>query len=95
MEVVAKRVKDFDDLNNPGEFLWSLGSDKSTPSRMLFVCPCGCGSHAGIAVKAESSGGPVWSWNGDLDHPTVTPSIRKLDGCEWHGFLTDGKFKSC
>lgn len=31
-----------------------------------------------------------WSWDGDVDHPTLQPSINCLD-C-WHGFIEKGVF---
>ena len=93
--IKANRKRGFDELSEPGDFMWSLGFSDSKPSRMLFVCPCGCGDKAGIAVKPESGGGPVWSFDGNLDSPTVTPSIRRIDNCQWHGYLTGGYFREC
>ena len=55
---------------------------------MHFVCPCGCGSVLGVEF-------PPWTWNGDRERPTVTPSIQHMNGCKWHGFLTDGEFREC
>lgn len=55
-----------------------------------FQCPCGCGSVLGV-----SFGPGRWSWNGSRERPTVTPSILHMDGCRWHGYLTDGEFREC
>lgn len=94
--VKANRKTDYDALESPGDFIWSHRSDApNLPSRMLFLCPCGCGAHAGIAVRPESGGGPVWQWDGDFENPTITPSIRRIGGCEWHGYLTGGYFREC
>lgn len=89
--VKANRVDCFDDMKNPGDFVWSPWP----PSRILAVCPCGCGDMFGAAVKAETGGGPVWQWDGNAEAPTLTPSLRRLDGCKWHGFLTAGEFREC
>lgn len=36
--------------------------------------------------------GPCWQWNGSLEAPTLTPSIRTwTEGREWHGWLREGK----
>lgn len=35
---------------------------------------------------------PSWKWNGDIDRPTLLPSIHATG--HWHGYLTDGYFKS-
>lgn len=45
----------------------TLGTDKT----LLFWCP-GCDEAHGIPVDASRG----WTWNGDLDKPTVTPSIH-------------------
>lgn len=52
-----------------------------------FVCPCGCGQLSTIPIKDD--------WNGDLERPTLIPSILRKSGCGWHGFLTNGIFMEC
>lgn len=91
MEVIANRVNDFDELKNPGDFRWA-GVDTAVIGRMTFVCPCGCGAICGVVLKPTVLTG--WEWNGDLDKPTLTPSININRG-HWHGYLTDGVFRSC
>lgn len=39
---------------------------------LVFHCP-GCKRDHPIRVKAPQ--GPVWSWDGNLDAPTVSPSL--------------------
>jgi len=97
-----KRVTNFYDCNDPGDGLWSgTASNPDGPTAYLtFRCPCGCGIRAGIRVARDPAAPEKepWSWNGDLEKPTTTPSIRifDVDGKEhWHGYLTDGVFKSC
>lgn len=89
------------ELKEPGDFRWSGG-------HMTFVCPCGCGGICGITVKPDVPSG--WNWNGDLDRPTTSPSIRVFPSrnqtpggadpdytpCKgWHGYLTNGVFEAC
>ena len=96
-DVRFNRVACYEELREPGDGFWT-GSEQPnvSPGRLMFLCPCGCGSIAGIRVAGEYR----WEWNGDLDKPTATPSIRIAGGrgggaeC-WHGYLTDGVFKSC
>ena len=38
--------------------------------RIAFRCN-GCGHHHGVPV----SGDTAWEWNGDVDNPTISPSI--------------------
>lgn len=93
MEVTANRAEadSIDGLKKPGDFYWTGMSDGKI-GRMMFVCPCGCGDICGIVLKPVAPTG--WEWNGDLDKPTVTPSILINRG-HWHGYLTDGVFRSC
>lgn len=53
-----------------------LGRKTYAPSsgRIMFKCP-GCDNAHGIPVDGSRG----WSWNGDGDKPTVTPSIL----CTW------------
>jgi len=88
-EVKATKVEAFENMKSPGDFMWHF--NEGIPDRMTFACPCGCGAFGGVLVKGEHA----WGWNGDLEKPTTTPSIRFVGGCNWHGYLTDGIFTSC
>lgn len=62
---------------------------------LLIDCP-GCRDSHLITVRAEGQSRPVWTWNGSLDAPTVTPSLL----CEpddpanrCHSFITDGRIQ--
>jgi len=73
----------------PGEFQML---DRNTG--IVYGCPCGCGE-PGVIPFPTSGQKPTWDWNGDVDKPSVAPSIRRLTGCRWHGFLTAGTWKPC
>jgi hypothetical protein len=37
---------------------------------------------------------PHWQRTGDtFDAMTLTPSIQRLGGCRWHGYITNGEAK--
>lgn len=64
-----------------------------------FNCP-GCGRHH--AIRVGNSDGPSWSFNGDMDKPTFSPSILDRialtgggyrNGC--HFFIRDGEIQFC
>lgn len=39
----------------------------------------------------ECAAGPqAWKWNGDVERPSLQPSIRCVGGWGWHGYITDG-----
>ena len=70
-------------------------------NRVMFWCP-GCdGAHA---VRVGEGTGPFWTWNGDADRPTFSPSVLvryagadadKPGGCPsvCHSFVTDGRIQ--
>lgn len=63
-----------------------------------FRCPCGCDQVGGIAFAGD---GPVWSWDGNLDAPTCSPSVgfygmnSHEQGHHWHGYLVAGNWEGC
>ncbi len=63
-----------------GKYLW-------------FTCPCGCGRLHCIPAKRN---GNTYGWDfaGTAEVPTLTPSIQITTGCRWHGFLTNGQWKT-
>lgn len=100
----ATLVTDMDD-QPPGAFEFYTAREQADAG-ILFMCPCGCGSMFGVAVNpaGASDGEPVWSWDGNRETPTLTPSILVYQMAEgtgerigehWHGFLTAGEFRSC
>jgi hypothetical protein len=73
----------------PGDAKWFANGSVQTAG-LNFVCPCGCGQVAGVSVEPGR-----WQWDGNRERPTITPSIQIMDGCRWHGFLTNGVFQRC
>lgn len=66
---------------------------------LMFVCPgCvvtegpgGTGLHM-LTVNSETKS-PSWTWNGDLEAPTLSPSILNKAPFRCHSFLEDGIFR--
>lgn len=55
-----------------------LASNGTAPGRRVhFRCP-GCDDVHGVVVDAPDS----WSWNGDLERPTFSPSVN-VGGVQW------------
>lgn len=90
-----KFVQDIDgDGLAPGSAEWAvMYSGPSKVAGLLFICPCGCGSLGFLSIRKIDEH-PSWVWNGDREKPTMTPSIQKTTPCRWHGYLTDGVFRS-
>lgn len=65
--------------------------------RLTYGCPrtgkpCG-GIMIGHPDKPERS--PSWKWDGNVEAPTLEPSINCTGGCGWHGYLQQGEFREC
>lgn len=96
MEVKANHKADFDACQEPGDFYLTPPNEHDGGARRLsFLCPCGYASLCGIRVRDDGQNRDgAWGWNLDEEKPTCTPSIR-INGEHWHGYLTDGVFRSC
>jgi len=74
--------------------------DDAPPTGLLHSCPCGCGLLGSVAFRrlTPDAPGPLWSWDGNKETPTISPSIgfyghnKISDGYHWHGFLQAGFF---
>lgn len=79
---------------------------KPVPERhgigIVFDCPCGrCDEYNRVAVCFENplDGKPprqdrrsLWRRQGEtFETLTLHPSIRRVGGCGWHGFVTNGE----
>lgn len=101
---VGERGNEWD--GPPGSFRWSQDSEHGYRT-LWFKLPNG--AHGMIAIaplplgvqKADKEGvlrPAVWSWDGNVEEPTLQPSIRHGQPGQswyWHGFLTRGFFKGC
>lgn len=67
---------------------------------LLFECP-GCGCLHAVHTEQPNGNGAKWSWNKNLDKPTISPSIlvkwntdgsNKLDKI-CHSFVRDGNIQ--
>ncbi len=66
---------------------------------LTFDCPCGCNERCYTPFANPFDGGPpvepnrpCWHRTGEtFDTMTLTPSILRVGGCGWHGFITNGE----
>ena len=76
-------------------------AERELPFTHAHYCPA-CETSHDYAVEAPFRNGAQWTFNGDLDKPTFTPSMR----IEWgmggdqpnkicHYFVTDGRIAYC
>lgn len=72
-----------------------LVETKDLPGRWNWWCP-GCQSLHIVITEKQPTPGPVWSWNGRLEKPTIRPSILTSGGSDnrqCHVFITDGQIE--
>ena len=68
-------------LDGPVALLRDWRADRSG-QRLYLWCP-GCEDVHVVCVKhPEGEAGPCWEWDGNLDAPTISPSI-KVEGVQW------------
>jgi hypothetical protein len=96
-------VDDLREAQQPGHFkFYRFGDepDDIPPAGLNYWCPCGCGNLYGIAFRHRKQDvkRATWTWDGDYNNPTCTPSIQSYAADpeskelvkHWHGFLTAG-----
>ena len=111
-EADAHLVPNYDAIKKPGDFAyyvkygWEVDVEYGMEPPfvgMIYNCPCGCGSRGSLPfIKYREPDNPKWGWDGNVETPTLKPSIRHSVGDgkggmieHWHGFLTNGRFVSC
>lgn len=55
----------------------------------IFDCP-GCGYGHGFKTQGD---GPCWTFNGDMEKPTISPSLLVTGQYKCHSFIRDGQIQ--
>jgi hypothetical protein len=95
--IKATQVNSFEELhtNIPGQYYLPINSDKEIKA-IIMNCP-GCGKTGGMTVYKPNTPkppSPSWEMNGEGENITLKPSINCVGCCGWHGYLTNGEYKS-
>lgn len=96
LEEPVKAVQVLCSPTKPGEFQYIGRFRKEGAYGLIYCCPCGCGGEGLLQFDNDQGSDnvhPKWHWDGNKEAPTLTPGIRRIGGCGWHGFLTAGVFK--
>lgn len=82
--------------SQPGAFHIFLGA---WDSGWYFKCNCPCGCKFPDIVPLHRAGDPplnpihkFWEWDGNMTHPTITPSFKRHTPCGVHFNLTKGVY---
>lgn len=59
---------------------------------LIHWCP-GCGARHFIDTEEPNGSGAVWSWDGNKESPTFSPSINIVGRC--HYFIRNGLIEFC
>jgi hypothetical protein len=75
---------------------------------ITFECPCGCPDRVVVPFANPLDGGtqpgdpkdPLfrtgWQRTGDtFETLTLNPSVQRIGGCGWHGWIRDGQAVTC
>lgn len=107
--VQGKRIPDGQMPKEPGEWRyhrWTYMGDDTEYWGILCRLPePGFGLHS-VTIRRTGSQMPVppkrpsWEWDGNIEKPTLSPSIKSLGGDNgktemWHGHLVAGVFVGC
>lgn len=88
-KVTATKLESNHDITGiPGAFAF-----EAEQKGIFYVCPCGCNSEGFLGFRGLVDP-PSWEFDGNTEKPTLSPSIRRLTGCKWHGFLRNGVWES-
>lgn len=70
--------------------------DRGAPLSLAVTCPCGCGGVATLMLwtgDRQKLPPARWWFDGDVNAPTLDPSIKLATECRWHGVLVKGVFE--
>jgi Family of unknown function (DUF6527) len=85
-----------------GHFYWSV--DETDGERLLWMKlprqdddPQGSACIIPVRPTADT---PAWGWDGNIEKPTLTPSVfhdpqNPESPHHWHGFIQNGEMKGC
>ena len=69
------------------------GTEGTDLGDVLYLwCP-GCDNLHAPCIRKGDRERPVWTWNGNLDAPTVEPSILVQGAGRCHSFMRDGQWQ--
>lgn len=89
------RVETVDEVfeGPPGAFLIKDASVNGELFKHIW-CKLPSGGIGCLALSpAPPAAGPAWGFDGNMDKPTLTPSVHQIG--DWHGFFRAGRMESC
>lgn len=76
-------------VKEPGDFTYIWKDSK--PDQIIFA-NAGCKfGKCDVRLTEGPAVHPRWHWDGNLEKPTLTPSVGCDKRCGWHGHITNGE----
>jgi hypothetical protein len=76
----------------PGAYFIDAGPKELGFATIYYICPCGCGEMNSLPIATGEKRQQYWQWNGKLMKATLSPSIKRMNACKYHGYLTNGEW---
>lgn len=77
-------------VREPGDFTFYWEEGK--PKEIIFKNPACRMDKCHIRIRNGPPEAPhTWGWDGNMDKPTITPSIGCDRICGWHGHIINGE----
>ena len=83
------------------EFFWVIGPRRegqqllsdgyAEPIELVFACRGGRFANCIVRVTMGEASPPRWHWDGNIQEPTLSPSIGCDSRCGWHGHIIKGE----
>lgn len=87
--IPARLVDNITQELDPGVFKYYSYREPEDKAGLNYRCPCGCGS-VGALIFRKLDEHPTWEWDGNVEKPTLSPSIQRNVGCKTHCHLIAG-----
>lgn len=86
--IKMRRVSDSARLRHRGDFCWQVGESGKRTLVVMIPGERNEAQYSRWTIGHKNHCGASWSWNGNLDVPTLKPSLHAVG--EWHGFIRNG-----
>ena len=96
-DITGTYIKGKIELEKPGDFIYYVGNDSLRIDKiagMVYICPCGCDNMKTIKFRPSTNMYiALFTWNSNINKPTVTPELVCYLKDGWKGRLEKGVFK--
>lgn len=93
-DFLARKAVDMPSRGELSPGVLVIVGSRRTPKWVTMLCPCNCGTP--LLLSLSKARRPRWSVSTDWwGRPTLSPSIRRTDGCRCHFLLRKGSVEWC